>query len=63
VSVFPEELHDPIVYPLALLKPASGSEPADAAARLYDALQQPPAAEVFERRGFQWLAPRSHDKN
>jgi molybdate transport system substrate-binding protein len=63
VFVFPESLHDPIVYPLALLKPASGDEPAAAAIRLYDYLQQPAAAEVFRRRGFQWLGSRSSDES
>ncbi len=63
VFEFPESLHDPIVYPLALLKPTSGSEPAAAAIRLYDYLQQPLAAEVFRRRGFQWHESRSNDKN
>lgn len=63
VLVFPDSLHDPIVYPLALLKPASGGEPAPAAIQLYDFLQQPPAAEVFRRYGFQWLGSGSSDQN
>jgi len=58
--VFPESLHEPIVYPLALIKPASGSEPAAAATRLYDHFQQPHAAEVFRRFGFEWLGSGSN---
>ena len=60
VFVFPESLHDAIIYPLALIKPTSGGKPAAAATRLYDYLQQPPAAEVFRRRGFQWLGTPSN---
>ena len=60
VFVFPDSLHDAIVYPLAVVKPTSGSDPAAAAIRLYDYLQQPPAAEVFRRRGFQWLGSQSN---
>jgi molybdate transport system substrate-binding protein len=58
--VFPESLHEPIVYPLALVKPATGSETVAAAARLYDYFQQPHAAEVFRRFGFVWLGSGSN---
>jgi molybdate transport system substrate-binding protein len=61
VFVFPESLHDAIEYPLALIKPTSGGEPPAAASRLYDYLQQPLAAEVFQQHGFQWLGSPSND--
>jgi molybdate transport system substrate-binding protein len=42
-------LHDPIRYPLVLLKSAASNA---AATRFYEELQTPKAAEVFEKRGF-----------
>ncbi len=47
--VFPESTHDPIVYPLLLLK---GDHDAAQARALFDAFLTPEAAGTFQRRGF-----------
>jgi len=49
VSVFPEELHDPIRYPVAVCR--ASKDPGLARAFL-EFLQSPAAGEVFERYGF-----------
>ena len=48
----PEELHDPIRYPLVLVRPES-IQPA--ARALYDYLQTEAAGAVFRRHGFGFL--------
>jgi molybdate transport system substrate-binding protein len=50
VSVFPEELHDPIRYPAAVCR---ASKYPDAARELLAFLQSPEAAEIFKRYGFE----------
>lgn len=50
---FPADLHDPIVYPVALLR----GEDAGEARRLYDYLQSPEAAAIFAKHGFPPTAP------
>jgi molybdate transport system substrate-binding protein len=52
VYEFPASLHDPIRYPLVLLKSAAGNEPAR---RFFDFLCAPAAEKVFTRHGFTWL--------
>ncbi len=49
VMNLPEESHDPIVYPAALIKDSAQSE---AAAKFYDFLQTDYAKGVFEKYGF-----------
>ena len=51
---FPAELHEPIVYPLVLLKPAAGaiSAPADGGRKIYEYLKSPAAAATFRHYGF-----------
>ena len=49
---FPAATHQPIRYPLVLLKAGADSEPART---LYEYLQSPRAAEVFRKHGFTWL--------
>jgi molybdate transport system substrate-binding protein len=52
VYTFPSETHDPIRYPLVLLKAADASPSARA---FFDYLQSPKAKEVFARHGFSVL--------
>jgi molybdate transport system substrate-binding protein len=52
VGVFPDDTHEPIVYPVALTKNAP-----PAAERFLDYLRSPPAAAVFSKYGF---VPLSH---
>ena len=49
VMDMPEDSHDPIVYPAALIKDSAQSE---AAAKFYDFLQTDYAKGVFEKYGF-----------
>ena len=49
VADLPEDSHDPIVYPAALIKDSAQSE---AAAKFYDFLQTDYAKGVFEKYGF-----------
>lgn len=49
VFEFDPATHDPIVYPLVLLKAGESNA---AAVRLFDRLQAPETQEVFRRRGF-----------
>ena len=49
VFTFPAKAHDPIVYPLVLLK-SSGNP--DGGRRLFDYLSSGPALDVFRRHGF-----------
>ena len=49
VSEFPEELHDPICYPVAVCRASRNPELARA---FLEFLQSPAAGEVFERYGF-----------
>ena len=51
--VFPKDTHDPIVYPLLLLK---GEHDAAAARALFEAFLTPDAARAFRRRGFRVVA-------
>jgi molybdate transport system substrate-binding protein len=53
VYEFPESSHDPIRYPLVLLKAGENNE---GARRFYDFLQSPPASVVFKKYGFTPLA-------
>lgn len=50
MSVFPEGLHDPIRYPVAVCR---ASKHPDSAREFLIFLQSPEAAEVFERYGFE----------
>jgi molybdate transport system substrate-binding protein len=52
-STFPAAAHEPIRYPLVLLKAGARREPAR---KLYEYLQSPRAAEVFRKHGFTWLS-------
>ncbi len=51
--VFPKDTHDPIVYPLLLLR---GEHDAAAARALFEAFLTPDAARAFRRRGFRVVA-------
>ena len=53
VLLIPESLHDPIVYPAAVIDGASGSE---AAMRFLDFLASDEGRAVFERHGFEPIA-------
>lgn len=53
VAIFPEDTHDPIIYPAALTAEANA---ADAGAFL-DYLKTPKAKELFEAQGFTVLVP------
>jgi molybdate transport system substrate-binding protein len=55
VYKFPAGTHDPVRYPLVLLKTGAGSEPAR---RFYDFLRSDRAAKTFTKYGFTWLADR-----
>lgn len=50
VSVFPEELHDPVHYPAAV---CTGSKHPEPAFEFLKFLQSPEAAEIFKRYGFE----------
>jgi molybdate transport system substrate-binding protein len=52
VCTFPESTHDPIRYPLVLLKAGEGNL---RARRFYDFLRSPSAAGIFKKHGFTWL--------
>jgi molybdate transport system substrate-binding protein len=52
VYEFPASTHEPIRYPLVLLK--EGAENAQVR-RFYDFLRSPQAAKVFQKHGFTWL--------
>lgn len=54
IGIFPEDSHDPIVYPAALTKGAEGGD----AAEFLAYLQSKPAADVFEAAGFTLLKAR-----
>lgn len=54
VDEFPEETHEPIVYPLALIKGHVSEE----AKKLHALLRSPQARETFERFGFSMLRAR-----
>jgi molybdate transport system substrate-binding protein len=47
-----DSTHDPIRYPLVLLKAGSDNKQAR---RFYEFLRSPPAAGVFKKHGFTWL--------
>jgi molybdate transport system substrate-binding protein len=49
---FPEDSHEPIRYPLVLLRHGARNE---SARRFFKFLRSPPAAAVFRRHGFLWL--------
>lgn len=51
VATFPEDSHDPITYPAAVV---TGPSP-DAAKAFLDYLEQPSSVEVFEEQGFEVL--------
>ncbi|MFD1881583.1 molybdate ABC transporter substrate-binding protein [Paracoccus pacificus] len=51
VGTFPDDSHDPIIYPAALLKTAA--DPADKA--FFEALRAAPADEIFTKNGFTTL--------
>ncbi len=55
VFTFPAELHEPIVYPLVLLKPAAdvAGGSSDGGRRFYDYLKSSAAGETFRHYGFQ----------
>jgi len=48
--IFPEELHDPIRYPVAV---CAGSKHPDAAHEFLEFLQSLEASEIFKRYGFE----------
>ena len=56
VGTFPEDLHPPIVYPIAL---TAGASNPDAAAFL-SFLRSPAARPAFEKQGFTVLSPGGH---
>jgi molybdate transport system substrate-binding protein len=55
VYTFPSETHDPIRYPLVLLKTGNGSAMARS---FFEYLQSPKASEVFARHGFSVLSKK-----
>jgi molybdate transport system substrate-binding protein len=52
VDVFPATTHPPIVYPAAVVSPATSPAKASAAKALLDYLASPAARDVWERHGF-----------
>ena len=53
VGIFPEDTHEPIIYPAAI---TAESDNADAQA-LFEFIQTPEAAALFEKQGFEVLVP------
>ena len=56
IAAFPADSHDPIIYPAALITPATGDTAKPAAQAFLDALTLPAAAQVFTDQGFAFLA-------
>jgi molybdate transport system substrate-binding protein len=52
VYEFAEATHDPIRYPLVLLKAGGENKQAQ---QLYEFMRSPPAAAIFKKHGFTWL--------
>ena len=55
VAVFPDDSHEPIVYPFAITNSAKG----EGASQFMAFLRGPQARAIFERAGFPVLSPSS----